>query len=303
MLVTAQSNTLDAVVEGYRTTLYVNYLGIGGAALVLVDFLQTFPEEVSLMWPAPFGLPKVLFFLLRYSLLAHRVLAGLYGVPTGRSPEECWNGFVRTGVMSCALIAGAEGILFLRAYAFSGKNKKLMAYLIFQCVAIHTGAAVLITKFLHSTKFGPLPIPTVCMPLQADSVLLCGAFTMILGSIVIVMLIMVYIALQEHRGCRSALLMIFYRDGIFYFICLSALALANIIVNLVAPEGGLKLLLVQTEVDAHVILATRMLLHLRGWAAQEEDETLYQSRWETEGTLNGRFARALEQIPTTWDVP
>jgi hypothetical protein len=35
-------------------------------------------------------------------------------------------------------------------------------------------------------------------------------------------------------------------------------------------DNGLKFLLVQTEVDAHAILSTRMLLHLRSWADREK---------------------------------
>ena len=79
------------------------------------------------------------------------------------------------------------------------------------------------------------------------------------------MFIMIYIAFRKHRNFNSALLTVFYRDGIFYFICLSGayplwdsidtiltkdavctvLAAGNIIVNLAAPDGGFKFLLVQ----------------------------------------------------------
>jgi hypothetical protein len=81
------------------------------------------------------------------------------------------------------------------------------------------------------------------------------------------MFIMMYIAFRKHKNFNSTLLSVFYRDGIFYFICLSgaskclfsdvsstgswcvdydvALASANIVVNLAAPEGGFKFLLVQ----------------------------------------------------------
>lgn len=38
----------------------------------------------------------------------------------------------------------------------------------------------------------------------------------------VVMFIMVYLAFRKHRDLNSTLLTIFYRDGIFYFICLSS---------------------------------------------------------------------------------
>jgi hypothetical protein len=67
---------------------------------------------------------------------------------------------------------------------------------------------------------------------------------------------MIYFVFTKHRNFNSALLTIFYRDGIFYFLaitgmhsgfsnhcaaflqaCLLVLASANIIVNFAAPTG------------------------------------------------------------------
>ncbi|TEB16208.1 hypothetical protein FA13DRAFT_1747254, partial [Coprinellus micaceus] len=97
------------------------------------------------------------------------------------------------------------------------------------------------------------------MPAEAQSILLSAVFVLLLGSILIII-----------TGPNSTLLTIFYRDGVFYFVILSVLAIGNIVVNIRAPDNGLKFLLVQTEVDAHAILSTRMLLHLRSWADREK---------------------------------
>ncbi|RXW23630.1 hypothetical protein EST38_g2234 [Candolleomyces aberdarensis] len=138
-------------------------------------------------------------------------------------------------------------------------------------IAIHASALALLIRFLQTIVFTKFPIPNiVCMPARTDSKLLGGVFALLLGSVIIVMFIMMYIAFRKHRNFNSTLLSVFYRDGIFYFICLSALASANIVVNLAAPEGGFKFLLVQTEIDLHVILSTRMLLHLRSWAERDK---------------------------------
>ncbi|KAJ2930412.1 hypothetical protein H1R20_g6695, partial [Candolleomyces eurysporus] len=266
----AQKAALQAIIRGYRTTKYVNYLGVAGHSAVVADFLHTFPTEVQLMWPTPLSVPKVLFFALRYYILIHHILAVLYGLPTGRSPEQCRTAFVRIGISSILVVVASEAILFIRVYAFSGRNRKVLIYLILQFLAIHASAFVLLTKFLQTVKFVKFPIPNlVCMPASTNGHMLGGVFALLLASVVIVMFIMIYIAFRKHRNFNSALLTIFYRDGIFYFICLSVLASANIVVNLAAPDGGLKFLLVQTEIDLHVILSTRMLLHLRGWAERE----------------------------------
>ncbi|KAF6751509.1 hypothetical protein DFP72DRAFT_475194 [Ephemerocybe angulata] len=266
----AQKAAIAAIIKGYKATQYVNYLGVAGHALIVADFLHTFPNEIRLMWPTPLSIPKALFFSLRYYILVHHVLAILYGLPTGLSPETCRIAFLRIGISSILVVTASEAILFIRVYAFSGRNKKILVYLILQFIAIHATAFALLTRFLKTVNFVKLPIPNlVCMPASAKSTMLGGVFALLLGSVVIVMFIMMYIAFRKHRNFNSALLTVFYRDGIFYFICLSALASANILVNLAAPEGGLKFLFVQTEIDIHVILSTRMLLHLRGWAERD----------------------------------
>jgi hypothetical protein len=118
------------------------------------------------------------------------------------------------------------------------------------------------------------------------------------------MLMMMYIAFLKHRDLNNALMTIFYRDGIFYFICISGTysgSLSGTPLTCPSASAGVhehirKLFcatrlqislravrtlhslqfftpssqtLSRTEVDIHVILATRMLLHLRRWAERE----------------------------------
>lgn len=279
----SHSSALEAIIHGYKDTKITNYLGVSGHALVVVDFLETFPDEVRLMWPTPLSLPKVLFFALRYYILVHSVFAATYGVPTGMSPKQCSDSFLRVALSSIITMIASEAILFIRVYAFSGRNKKLLVFLVVQYLAIHASAFALLYKFIKTVHFVKFPIDhLVCFPAQSKNILLSGVFALLLGSVIIVMFIMMYIAFRKHRNINNALITIFYRDGIFYFICLSALATANIIVNLAAPSSGMKFLLVQSEVNIHVILSTRMLLHLRSWAEKDH--------WAGRGSVTGTMA-------------
>ncbi|KAF5334379.1 hypothetical protein D9611_013559 [Ephemerocybe angulata] len=265
----AQMAVVHSIVEGYEATKYTNYLAVGGFALIMADYLQTFPDEVRLMWPGRMTLPKAIFFALRYYSMAHHILALMYGERTGLTPSECKASFERVSISTAAIIVTAEALLFLRVYAFSGKNRKMHAYLILLFIAIQASASFLLYKFLDSVKFVKSPfLNMVCLPLHLNSTLLAYVFTLLLLSVIIVMLIMVCIAFKKQGNFNSALVTTFYRDGIFYFICLSALASANIIVNFAAP-AGYKFLFIQTEADLHVILSTRMLIHLRACADRD----------------------------------
>ncbi|KAF5325646.1 hypothetical protein D9611_000314 [Ephemerocybe angulata] len=268
----AQVAVMEAVVDGYTAILYTSYIATGGFALVVADYIHTFPDEVRLMWFAPLSVPKVLFFAVRYYVLVNNIFAALFvpgGVTTGFSPSECKSAFVRSAVSSPLVVVGAEVILFYRVYGFSGRSRWMLIYLVSQFIAIHVTSFIFLSRYLRSLAFIQWPFSRMsCMPFKADATLLGAVFAALLSSVIVAMLIMVFIAYRKHRGFNSALLQAFYRDGVVYFICLSALASANIGVSF-AASSGYKYLFTQLEIDAHAILATRMLLHLRDVANRD----------------------------------
>ncbi|KAF5334649.1 hypothetical protein D9611_011983 [Ephemerocybe angulata] len=102
--------------ELYRTNLTWN----------VIDFLHTFPDEVQLMWPTAFSIPKLLYFFVRYWVFVNGILAALTTgslFPTENTSEQC-----------IANIKAAIGILFYRVWAFSGKDNRMLIYLIVQFI-------------------------------------------------------------------------------------------------------------------------------------------------------------------------
>ncbi|KAJ2928269.1 hypothetical protein H1R20_g8839, partial [Candolleomyces eurysporus] len=129
-MATPQEVIYNAIVEAYTSTKYVT--GVSGFALVIADFVHTFPDEVRLMWPTPISLPKVLFFSLRYYILIHGAFAMTYTLPTNLSAAQCHAAFDRIAISTKLAVIASETILLIRVYAFSGKDKKLLAFLLFQ---------------------------------------------------------------------------------------------------------------------------------------------------------------------------
>lgn len=270
----SQAAAAKALVDIYRAVLHTSYIARGGFALVVVDYIQTFPEEVELMWFAPLSIPKVLFFVVRYYVIVDNIFAVLFAPGRGTSANECKAAFTRSAISSPLLVVGAEAILFYRVYAFSGRGRWMLIYLLLQFITIHVTSFIFFARYLGSLEFINWPLPkTLCVPFKADLTLLAGVFTALLASVIIAMLIMMFVAYRKHRGLNSTLLQVFYRDGVFYFICLSALASANIAMSF-AASNGYKYFLAQIEIDAHAILATRMLLHLRNIANRETQSTM-----------------------------
>lgn len=260
---------MNEYINGLFAVRYTTYLAIAGYALVIADFLHTYPDEVRYMWTAPPNLPLFLFFFLRYGVFIHIGLhiASLFPAV---SPEWCGLATQRVGISTTILIAGSEAILFLRVYAFTGRSKRVLAFLTLQATGGLTAAVVLLTRYLQSVQYVKAPIPDMmCVPARANVGFAGGAFAALLANSIVVMLVMMYTAFLKHKKNKSCLFKIFWRDGVVYFILLSILASVNIVVNFTA-SGHYTFLFVQPEVFLHVILSTRMLLHLRSWASNTD---------------------------------
>ncbi|KAJ2912882.1 hypothetical protein MD484_g7542, partial [Candolleomyces efflorescens] len=285
-MTTLQEVIYKTIVGAYTSTQYVTYLGVSGFALVIADFVHTFPDEVRLMWPTPISVPKVFFFALRYHILVHGVFvltcefnatpifskrcshrqAFTDTLPTNPSAAQCQTAFNRVAISTKLTVIASETILLIRVYAFSGKDKKILAFLLFQFIGLHVSELVVFARWLESVKLRNIG----CIPASGNMVLLGIVFGLLLCSVTVIMLAMLYIMFRKYRDLKtSSLVAIIYRDGLVYFLCLSALACANVGVILGTKEAPLKLLLVQPEAFIHAILSTRMLLHLRSWSERQ----------------------------------
>ncbi|TEB36330.1 hypothetical protein FA13DRAFT_1246841 [Coprinellus micaceus] len=225
------------------------YVDVAALALLVVDYLGTLEAEVAYMWPAELSAAKVLFFLSRYLALFDVPLAIYYHTSLGLPVRTCQ---ILFSVETTSLLIGvafAEAILFLRVYALSGRSKKMMVWLVFQFFGVHVAEFVVYILFLRNLQFGPSPLPTVigCTPLppksQALNIQLSALFGLILANELAILLMTFTIGLMKYRNLRSPLMRIFYRDGFFYFLILSAVSAGNITVDLVGPVGTIRPLL------------------------------------------------------------
>lgn len=112
--------------------------------------------------------------------------------------------------------------MFYRVYTFSGRSRSIAVYLGLQFIGIFSAMLILLLKFLENVEYTRWP-GRLCTPIVADNSRIGEVFILLLlSSVVVVMAIMIYMALCRHRGLNSALLKVFYRDGVFYFFLLFA---------------------------------------------------------------------------------
>ncbi|KAF6764652.1 hypothetical protein DFP72DRAFT_319181 [Ephemerocybe angulata] len=96
----------------------------------------------------------------------------------------------------------------------------------------------------------------------------------------IILSLTLWIWYTQHRDSMSPLMSTFYRDGLIYFVLLSAVSAGNIICNLVAKLQYIYLLSIPQRIF-HSILATRMVLHLRKVASVNTYDTFEEVPFPT----------------------
>ncbi|RXW14083.1 hypothetical protein EST38_g11772 [Candolleomyces aberdarensis] len=101
-----------------------------------------------------------------------------------------------------------------------------------------------IVAFPHA----PSPIPALigCFAIRAHNVLFSIVYALILTSELIILAITFWIGCRNYAGLKSRLVLMFYRDGLGYFVCVTVIAAGNIICNLVAPPGYTYLLALES---------------------------------------------------------
>ncbi|KAJ3508695.1 hypothetical protein NMY22_g16532 [Coprinellus aureogranulatus] len=246
-----------------------SYFDVASLALLVVDYLATVDMEIEHIWPAPWSPAKVLYLFSRYLAFFDIPFAVYYHTVLGLKPRMCLDMF-RVGTTS--IVAGvvfAEAILFLRVYALSGRNRKLMYCLIFQFTATHLAWISMFGVFFSGIEFGPSPLPSVlgCVILPPKKkiygTLLAGMFGFLMANEILVALITFIIGLLKYRHMRhSPLITIFYRDGLFYFVSLTAFSIANMIVDIIGPPEFRFLMVMQVPPDMPAVPSTHTINHL-----------------------------------------
>ncbi|RXW18630.1 hypothetical protein EST38_g7224 [Candolleomyces aberdarensis] len=143
---------------------------------------------------------------------------------------------------------------------------------------------------VFALQYVELPVKNiVCIPAAAETRLFAVVFALFLAGVCVVMFTMLIILFLKYKSVNSSLVSVFFRDGAFYFVCLGAIATANLIVN-VTSAPAYKFLLSQPEANLHAILSTRMLLHLRSSLERERNQgrsTYTRDAWTSVYDVSG----------------
>lgn len=185
------------------------------------------------------------------------------------------------GIRAFFLTWICDAVSFVRVYAFAGRTKALLFFLIPWYIAVRAVELGLAVTFTRSLRFANSPFDGRvggCFAVAANGLMISLIYTVVLISLASVTAVMVYVGWRKWReqaGRKGAasLFHIFLRDGVLYFICIFSIGILNIIFNRAAPKNGTNLTMMQVQVHVNAMLTGRMLIYLRAYAQRDLDLT------------------------------
>ncbi|KAF8518326.1 hypothetical protein JB92DRAFT_2712676, partial [Gautieria morchelliformis] len=273
------------------------------AAILTYDYLLTVEREARLVWPVPWNVGKVLFFLTR---CVPRAFILLMHAP--EPPAACQGIFKTIGYLLGVGTLIAESILAVRTWVIWQRNRRVGAILIVALVGFWTPIFYFLSLSLNSLVFAVPPEPNLagCFLFKQNPILW-----------VVFVFLMTFETREQSlslswrlispcscsrptlRRTQSTLVSVLYRDGILNYIYLCLLSIVNVVVLLTAPHGY-STLLTATQRALHSVLSARILLHLREAAVMRGKSTMSHVTSEMGGfTINRSSGPGRKSTPSS----
>ncbi|KJA28257.1 hypothetical protein HYPSUDRAFT_34644 [Hypholoma sublateritium FD-334 SS-4] len=287
----SNTNSPEFVVglETFKLLQNVRYSLAAVACIILYEWLINLPEEIRLIYPSRWSSVKIGYLLCRYyPLLYYPVVLWAYcgdyqpsfckkvvrPVHALLAPFHFLGQCVCSLVLLSSLIHGGSSILsklavmFMRAYAFSGRNQKVLAVLCSAYIGLIGGDIYLFfvnVPVPHLGEFGlSLPQGGGCFPDYTTAIFGSRIGIAMIGAISLDLLslgIVIIYCTKNHTG-RTPLAGYFLKQGLITFAWISITNVISVIVYFKAHDPfsglGLPFILVISN-----ILACRLILSLR----------------------------------------
>ncbi|TDL23385.1 hypothetical protein BD410DRAFT_787192 [Rickenella mellea] len=253
-----------SIVEIFFHLQVVKYVTVAALTLLVWDYLITLSDEVTLVWPSRWRIPKYLFFINRYLAITDPMMLS-YILIFATDPKVCVAGFRTLGGFATTGFLVAQLILVMRTFAVWGSkwNKYTYGFIAIFLCAVGVDLWAVHSYLLGVTSTGvPTKGMTGCALHFANRNAWITFLLVMLDESTFVILLSIK-AWQHFQNGRSRLMVGMYNDGLLHFACILASSIANLITVVVAPVELHSFLIVVQRV-MHSVLCNRVLLHIRG---------------------------------------
>lgn len=226
--------------------------------VLFYDHLLTLPDEIKVIWPMPWKIPKMLFMVNRYFvpafLIFHTLTYVFHNIPDPVCTAKIWTGAPCIFSLSCV-----QGLLMFRVEAIYRGEKRVRQFL-YGAFGLQLLATMVLSGFIMPNVHGytggdMVPGCLYVMPKHMELIWLPGT---LFESILAIMTIYQAFVL----GLRSRLLRVLVRDAFTYFLAIFACLCASLIYPIVGQRLLAPSLLLPSTVVACLGTA-RITINLR----------------------------------------
>ncbi|KAH9896819.1 hypothetical protein C8Q73DRAFT_427279 [Cubamyces lactineus] len=248
--------------------MLVKYASVGSLTLVILDIVETFSDEVMLMWPSKLTIMKAIYFANRYMPIVDIALgAATLQTYSLRACAGLWTTLLILYALGSVL---SEVILVVRTLALWNFNRVVLGLLTFLTLLIVVPYIILVQGYLRHLQYPPQEVldMTGCVASISDGVSLWFYASILLSeTTVVVLTVMKRYTMKVRDQSLPLLFHTMYRDGTGFYAILLSVSIGNMLCMTLAPvEASSMLQLFHRAV--HSTLTSRVLLNLRAAAAR-----------------------------------
>jgi len=228
------------------------------------EYTLTLEQEVAFMWSRRLSPAKILFFVNRYiPLVVGLVMIHLYILTVRTDPTYCHRLFLAGAALLFVDTLLSMGILFLRAYAVWPSSKFIPWFLVaFITIAITIATTFMVPFIKDATVISQAFTPHGCVISLPSESARISLIVFIIYDTVALSFIVAKIPINFRDSFSTqGLLAVIIADGIGYYICITAISIANLVI-FHAANLVFRACLVLTQVSLQNILCNRLLLHV-----------------------------------------
>ncbi|CAA7269379.1 unnamed protein product [Cyclocybe aegerita] len=250
------SNTPATVTLTLLDTALVQCTLVACMTLLIYDYICTLDQEVAYVWKNfQWSVGVVLFLLNRY-LPFIDTFVSLRLKLSYVTPETCDTQFK---VVSWFIVTGiiiSETILLLRTYALWERKRWVVILLAVTATAAFIPAIVITQLEILSLRYVQNDFPG-CRVSQASPIVIVAYILLMVLETTMAVLTGIK-AFRHLRHSNSPWVVQLYRDGLMFYVYLTCISIANVLVPILAPRTFSNWLATPQRV-MHSVLCTRVL--------------------------------------------
>jgi len=280
---------LDQIISVLKyERLVVDYTYVAAASILFYDYLLMISMEIKYIWWSKWTVTKVLYLLARYLPIVDTSIV-LYLELTPEVPlNVCKTLYPLANWLVVMELVITEGILGLRTWAIWKRSRNIGIGLGAMMLANLVVQFYFVNRVNKSMTFAPALYPGYrgCFITGASRIIWVNYASLTVVEIVVLALVCISAFRSYRQGHSSELTNVVHKDGIMFYVYLLVLTIANVFIDLLAPEALLTMIS-PLEDCLYSVLTTRIIINIR-------DVTYSQHETVTITTDQRNLARPLE---------